>query len=385
MSLLIVFVYFAYPLVRYSFHNFKEDINIPDDLFLETSFTTNNEGHFCLPCTIKGKQVNMIVDTKAMCLMKKEDIAQYRGRYFSTHPISSQNVQGQKHRMELYSLSDFRIASFSMNPLFGAVTGDNYIYHLINEGVLGNNFLRRCNWKFINDNKSVHIFSGDTVRLQKESYGFTKITNGLEDGGAVLNISGLEKPIACTLDLGSNVDLLVNNETADKLKKQYPFKTIRALRKDNSQDSFYLFEGISIYWNKIPITDCQIVNKPNFSFQRNFIGAGLMHRFNFILEYSWDNNLYIQPCQGFEEVKPAPVVPAFGLNITERENRFIIHYLEQNGIAEKAGVELGDEVLALDSCAFTSEYLNKEFVQYTLKKKEITIRIKNKGELRLSL
>jgi hypothetical protein len=387
LSVLLLSVgYFLYPIVRYSAHNYQEFQRIPDELSLDIPFSY--DGHFSVPCTIDGKEVNLIVDTKAGCMMREEDIVKFHGSYFGRHSIPTKNVRGQWERMRLYSIPDFRIDTFSMKPLFGSVGKDNYMYHLVGSGVLGNNILRLCNWFFSIDEGRVRVFSTfNEKRLEQGSRGFHKIQNGLEDDGIISRIGSLKEELTFTLDLGNNVDVSVNNNVASRLKSLYPYKTFLTLRRDDSIDSLFVFDGVPVVWDGITIPNCQIANNPKFASNKNFFGAQLMHRFNFILNYSADqgDNLYIQPGKNFEQQRAKPMLSAFGVNIEEREQGIIVNRLELDGIAEKAGIALGDVVLELDGRAPKASLTSQDFIRYTADKKEIRLRIKGKGEMRLAL
>ena len=377
---------FLYPIVRYSAHNYQEFQRIPDELSLDIPFSY--DGHFSVPCTIGGKEVNLIVDTKAGCMMREEDIAKFHGAYFGRHSLSTKNVRGQRERMRLYSIPDFRIDTFSMKPLFGSVGKGNYMYHLVGSGVLGNNILRLCHWFFSIDEGRVRVFSTfNEKRLEQESKGFHKIQDGLENDGITARIGSLKEELTFTLDLGNNVDVLVNNNVASRLKSLYPYKTFLTLRRDDSIDSLFVFDGVPVIWDGITIPNCQIGHNPKFAYEKNFFGAQLMHRFNFILNYSANqgNNLYIQPGKDFEQQRAMPTISAFGVNIGERAQGFVVSRLELGGIAEKAGLTLGDVVQELDGRALNDSSVGQGFIRYTADKKEIRLRIKNKGEKRLSL
>ena len=377
---------FVYPIVRYSAHNFQEFQRIPDELSLDIPFSY--DGHFSVPCNIGGQEVNLIVDTKATCGMKEEDIARFHGVYFGRHSIPTKNVRGQRYRKRLYSFPDFRIDTFAMNPIFGSVGKDNYVYHLVGSGVLGNNILRLCSWLFSVDEGRVRVFSVlNDKRLEQESKGFHKIQNGLENDGITARIGSLKEELTFTLDLGNNVDVLVNKEVAAQLKKLYPYKVILTLRGDNSVDSLFVFDGVPVVWDGITIPNCQIAHKPKFASNKNFFGSQLMHRFNFILNYSGEEGdpLYIQPRKGFEAERAMPIISVFGLNVEEKEQGFVVSRLEADGIAEKAGLTLGDVVQELDGRALNDSSVGQGFIRYTADKKEIRLRIKGKGEKRLSL
>lgn len=387
LSVLLLSVgYFLYPIVRYSAHNYQEFQRIPNELSLDIPFSY--DGHFSVPCTIGGKEVNLIVDTKAPCIMKEEDIAKFHGAYFGRHSLPTKNVRGQRERILVYSIPDFRIDTFSMKPLFGSVGKGNYMYHLVRSGVLGNNILRLCNWFFSVDEGRVRVFSlFNERRLEQESKGFHKIQDGLENDGITARIGSLKEVLTFTLDLGNNVDVSVNKEVAAQLKKLYPYKTFLTLRRDDSIDSLFVFDSVPVMWDGITIPNCQITNNPKFASNKNFFGAQLMHRFNFILNYSADqgDNLYIQPGKNFEEQRAKPVLSAFGVNIEEREQGIVVNRLEPDGIAAKAGIALGDVVLELDGRAPRASLTSQDFIRYTADKKEIRLRIKGKGERQLAL
>ncbi len=387
LSVLLLSVgYFLYPIVRYSAHNYQEFQRIPDELSLDIPFSY--DGHFSVPCTIGGKEVNLIVDAKAGCMMKEEDIAKFHGAYFGRHSVPTKNVRGQWERMRLYSIPDFRIDSFSMKPLFGSVGKGNYMYHLVGNGVLGFNIMQQCNWLFSVDEGRVRIFSvANDKRLEQESKGFHKIQDGLENEGISARLGSLKEDLAFSLAIGVDAEVIVNNEVSAQLKKRYPYKVILRLRGDNSIDSLFVFDGVPVVWDGITIPNCQIANNPKFAFNKNFFGAQLMHRFNFILDYGADegNDLYIQPSKDFEQQRAKPVLSAFGVNIGEREQGIIVYRLEPDGIAAKAGIALGDVVLELDGRAPRALLTSQDFIRYTADKKEIRLRIKDKGEMRLAL
>ena len=387
LSVLLLSVgYFLYPIVRYSAHNYQEFQRIPDELSLDIPFSY--DGHFSVPCTIGGKEVNLIVDTKAGCMMREEDIAKFHGAYFGRHSLPTKNVRGQRERILVYSIPDFRIDTFSMKPLFGSVGKGNYMYHLVRSGVLGNNILRLCSWLFSVDEGRVRIFSvANDKRLEQESKGFHKIQDGLENDGITARIGSLKEELTFTLDLGNNVDVSVNKEVAAQLKKLYPYKTFLTLRRDDSIDSLFVFDSVPVMWDGITIPNCQITNNPKFAYEKNFFGAQLMHRFNFILNYSADqgDNLYIQPGKDFEQQRVLSIISVFGLSIEERAQGVIVSRLEADGIAEKAGLTLGDVVQELDGRALNDSSVGQGFIRYTADKKEIRLRIKGKGEKRLAL
>lgn len=260
--------------------------------------------------------------------------------------------------------------------------------NLMGNGVLGLNIMRQCNWLFSVDEGRVRIFSvANDKRLEQESKGFHKIQDGLEKEGISARLGSLKEDLAFSLALGVDAEVIVNNEVSAQLKKRYPYKVILALRRDNSVDSLFVFDGVPVVWDGITIPNCQIANDPKFAYEKNFFGAQLMHRFNFILNYSGEEGdpLYIQPRKGFEAERAMPILSALGLQIEARAQGFVVSRLELGGIAEKAGIALGDVVLELDGRAPRALLTSQDFIRYTADKKEIRLRIKGKGERQLAL
>ena len=429
LSVLLLSVgYFLYPIVRYSVHNYQEFQRIPDELSLDIPFSY--DGHFSVRCTIGGKEVDMGISTSGICLMQ-EDLKKYHAIYFGRAPLPARNVRGQWDWLRLYRIPDFRIDTFAMNPLFASVGKQNYMHLLVGDsvfednifqrskrifsvkegqvhvvialdeaeadirrddlmgnGVLGFNIMQQCNWLFSVDEGRVRIFSvANDKRLEQESKGFHKIQDGLKNDGISARLGSLKGDLVFSLAIGVNAEVVVNNEVAAQLKKRYPYKVILTLRGDNSIDSLFVFNGVPVVWDGITIPNCQITHSPKFAFNKNFFGAQLMHRFNFILDYGADegNDLYIQPGKDFEQQRAKPMLSAFGVNMGEREQGFIVYRLELGGIAAKAGIALGDVVLELDGRAPRALLTSQDFIRYTADKKEIRLRIKDKGEMRLAL
>ena len=409
--------YFLYPIVRYSVHNYQEFQRIPDELSLDIPFSY--DGHFSVRCTIGGKEVNMGISTSGICLMKEEDLKKYHAIYFGRAPLPTRNVRGQWDWLRLYRIPDFRIDKNNyMHLLVGDSVFEDNIFqrskrifsvkegqmhvvialdeakadirrdNLMGNGVLGFNIMQQCNWLFSVDEGRVRIFSvANDKRLEQESKGFHKIQDGLENEGISARLGSLKEDLAFSLAIGVDAEVVVNNEVAAQLKKRYPYQVILTLRGDNSIDSLFVFDGVPVVWDGITIPNCQIANNPKFAFNKNFFGAQLMHRFNFILDYGADegNDLYIQPSKDFEQQRAKPVLSTFGVNIEEREQGIVVNRLEPNSIAQKAGIALGDVVLELDGRAPRALLTNQDFIRYTADKKEIRLRIKGKGEKQLAL
>ncbi|MCD8184130.1 MAG: hypothetical protein LUE99_14800 [Bacteroides sp.] len=317
--------------------------------------------------------------------MKDTDIKKNGGIYFGKLPIESRNSYGEKYNPQLYYSPNFKMYTFPTAPLFKSTHKDNYIYHISDEGVLGVNMLEVCAWKFSVDDTKVKLFGNDdSLRLSEESKDFIKIENGLNKNAIKMRLGNPGIDADFTLNLGQSGEILVDNNVASELKKQYLYKTILTLKYDNGQDTMHIFEDVPLEWKGIKIEHCLVGNKPNFFYKQNFIGAKLMHRFNSILSFVFENedyddrDLYIQPSKDFNTFKCEPII-AFGMNIGIKDNCMKVVNLEEGGIAARNGIKLGDEILQIDSCTFEGKDIKNKFMQYAANKKEIKIQLKDRS------
>lgn len=314
--------------------------------------------YFRIPCSINGNQVSLIVDTKAPSLLREEDIEKHNLEYWGKMPISAENAYKDKNPILFYNCHDFKIQGCSFGqPIFQRVGRSNIIHHFIKEGLLGHNILALCYWKFSVDTQEVLLFSRkDSATIQSETKGYTQIPFGLIDDRIEITFPDLCQNQHFTLDLGFAGEIEINNALADSLMKTQPFKTIQTLRENNSTGIVHVFERQTIVWNGIVINNCQLINIPDVD--GNYLGAELMHRFNFILAYddyikhTKQEHLYIAPAKGFETMAAKPYTSKFGFAIESKDGKVYIANIEERGIAGQQGLKLGDEIRSIDHGSF---------------------------------
>jgi C-terminal processing protease CtpA/Prc len=115
-----------------------------------------------------------------------------------------------------------------------------------------------------------------------------------------------------------------------------------------------------------------------------------MKRFNFILAYSDPNSfissedLYIKPSKNFDQIKSAPTISAFGFSIGKRENRSTIIAIEENSIADIAGLKPKDILLGVDNGAFDlnkETVFNSDLIAYLADKKTVLLQVEREEKV----
>jgi len=357
---------------------------------IEKTLEIDSNGYYCIRGLINNhNDLDFIIDTRATCLMKAEDLERLQAKYWTNLPIKSKNFWGQRNETSLFIFDSFEIPPLPFGKtFFRKITNEDKIHKILYKNILGNNVLSLLNWKFSADDGKMVLFSKrDSILLKIEASGFIKIKNGI--GNSLQNPVKLIIPIGQNssmfqFDLGYSGEIRVNKKTFAYLSHIIPYKKILTY---NTNDTTYLFEKINIKWDSIIVPSCQIVHDPEVNM--NLIGAVFMHRFNFILAYedptekqsSWKlppNNLYIQPSKKFYEIKNIPYISDFGFNIRTIDSVVIVSRLEINGLAESAGLKIRDNILSIDNGIFDicNPVDNNKFIEYLANKKEVMVKIK---------
>lgn len=350
--------FFVYPIFRFTQYEGKQRDSMPESFSVRLPMVIDGENYFRIPCSINGNPVSLIVDTKAQSLLREEDIDKHNLEYWGRLPFSAENAYKEKEPIWMYRCDDFKIQGCSFGqPIFKRVGKNNIIHHFIQEGLLGYHILSLCYWKFSVDTQEVLLFGrNDSTTIQSETRGYTKIPFGLIDDRIEITFPDLCQNQHFTLDLGFAGEIEINNVLADSLMKTQPFKTIRTLRANNSVGIVHVFERQTVAWNGITIHNCELINIPDVD--GNYLGAMLMHRFNFILAYNniikhtKQNHLYISPAKGFETIVAKPYTSKFGFAIESKDGKVCIANIEERGIAGQHGLKLGDEIRSIDRGGF---------------------------------
>jgi hypothetical protein len=364
-------------------YNEKQIENLPDTFRVELPITIDSvSNYFSLSaCVNDSVNESFIIDTKMnTSSYKTEDIQKLNPHFWGKRPLNVTNSSGQQYKPNLYYFDKFSINELNLgNPLFSGIDTANTTYNIMYKNVIGTNILELLNWKFDLDNNKLILFGfKDNQLLENEIEGFDLIKNGLDYDKIKILFPKIKKVGNFTLDLGCGDEILVNKNMFRLLKQTHPYRKIIGVKK-----TLYLFENVDIQWGSIQIPNCQVFY--NSAFPKNIIGARLIKRFNFILNYRNQNtkylslnNLYIKPKVNFEKIDYIPAISDFGFIVDKRGDKYFVSYLEENGIADKLGIKLQDEIVCIEKQFF--DFSNQKLlIKFLLHKKQITIEIVRNG------
>jgi hypothetical protein len=357
--------------------------NLPDSFRVVLPVNIDDRGYFCINAKINNEyDMDFIIDTKAINLAREEDIKKIKTNYIGRSPLSTKNMYGQKEKFPLYYFDSFEIHPLKFNnPLFFSISATNHLHSMMYKNILGVNLLKHLQWKFSIDDQQMILFDNNNASLlNEETEGFFKIENGLRDNNIILNYSSETGDDHFTLDLGFLGEISINNESFKKINPYFPYKKILTDRAA-SIDTTYVFEGTEVKINNINVPNCQLIYTTKIN--RNLIGAKFMHRFNFVLAYSYykkgtsSEHLFIQPVKNFNSLTFEPYVNKFGFQIRKAEDGLIISGIEMNSLADSIGLKTGDRIYRIDDKVFDNASNNN----YISDKDTINIKIIRKDEL----
>jgi hypothetical protein len=236
---------------------------LPDTFRVELPLDIDHEGYFCVTSQINHQDdMNFIIDTKAYCLAKEDELIALNANYWGRFPLATTNAIGQKSKLPLYSFNSFNIGSLSFKePFFKGIPPDNYIYNIMYKKIVGVNVLNNLFWKFSIDDGQMILFSKkDTGLLRKEVTGFYKIENGLRNHKIRLSFLQNQRQDKFIFDLGFRGEIEINKKSFNRLSKQLPHRKFLITQTSTQNDTAYVFDGVDVLWNGILIPDCQVIH-----------------------------------------------------------------------------------------------------------------------------
>jgi len=383
MPLLLVAIYFLYNVCKIIIHQEKVGKSLPNKFRIEYPLVIDHKGYFSITGQINhSNNMEFIIDTKATCLAKEDDIENLNANYNGKFPIALKNAYGQKQKLSLYYFDNFALPPLSFDkPVFYSIPKSNHLYDMMYKNVLGVNILKHLFWKFsIDENKIILFSSKDTLLRKKETDEFIKIKDGLRKNNLTISIHAFDKQKNFTLDLGFLGEISINNECFKLLSKEFSYQKILTARA-STIDTTYVFENVGIKFDQFFVPNCQITYIPKIN--QNLIGARFMYRFNFILGYDYYNgkkshdDLYIKPIENFQNFNSMPYVSSFGFSINKLNNNFVISNIKIGSIAELANLKIGDKIGCIDSGNFkiNDSTVNKDLFLYLATKKSCKLSI----------
>ena len=379
--LVIACAYFVYAVIwiyRFNADQKRAVENVDSDFYQTSQLIRDPNGYFGIVATINNLCADtLLIDTQASTsLAKQELLDKYEAEYWKRKPIPTFNFYKQTYFSKLYRVNEIGIGDCTLKDVvFTSVPKDNGMYNALYRTVLGRTIIENMGWKFDLDKNEMTLFSLENKNLLKrEAEGFTLVKNGIND----LSLYGEQTDsLQLIFDLGSNYDMLIDQTVYEKLRKHQTPRRYAIFRREGLTDMVEEFQGITMYCNGIAIPDCTLDYIP--SINKNVAGNIFAGKMNFILA---GEDLYIK-----QRVDTIPTNQAklsvLGLSLNLRGNAVCVTALEINGLAETAGLKLGDKVIAVDNGAISVDAMsvsNGKLERYIQQVDRLTLEIERNGE-----
>ena len=353
ICILIYFVYISIWVKNFNAEQRSAVENI-DSEFIQTSpIIRDPNGYFGVAAIINGQYTDtLLFDTQASTALAKQEILdRYEAEYWKRKPMPTFNFYKQVYFSKLYRVNNIQLGDCELKRVvFTSVPKDNGMYNTLYRPVLGRAIMGNIGWKFNMDSNEMTAFSlKNEDILKQETEGFTLAKGGVNN---LPLYSKQTDSLDLMFDLGSNYDIIIDKNTYEKLRMSHSQRTYTNYRREGLTDTIAEFRGITMFCNGIVIPDCTLSYIP--SIDKNVAGNIFAGKMNFILV---GKNLYVKQCADILPTIHDGLSP-LGLRINVRNNAVCVTALEINGLAEEAGLMLGDKVIAVDNGAINTDIMS---------------------------
>lgn len=381
ICILIYFVYISIWVKNFNAEQRSAVENI-DSEFIQTSpIIRDPNGYFGVAAIINGQYTDtLLFDTQAStALAKQENLDRYEAEYWKRKPMPTFNFYKQVYFSKLYRVNNIQLGDCELKRVvFTSVPKDNGMYNTLYRPVLGRAIMGNIGWKFNMDSNEMTAFSlKNEDILKQETEGFTLAKGGVNN---LPMYSKQTDSLDLMFDLGSNYDIIIDKNTYEKLRMSHSQRTYTNYRREGLTDTIAEFRGITMFCNGIVIPDCTLSYIP--SIDKNVAGNIFAGKMNFILV---GKNLYVKQCADILPTIHDGLSP-LGLRINVRNNAVCVTALEINGLAEEAGLMLGDKVIAVDNGAINTDIMSVasgKLEKYIQQADGLTLEIERNGKIQM--
>ena len=378
ICILIYFVYISIWVKNFNAEQRSAVENI-DSEFIQTSpIIRDPNGYFGVAAIINGQYTDtLLFDTQASTALAKQEILdRYEAEYWKRKPMPTFNFYKQVYFSKLYRVNNIQLGDCELKRVvFTSVPKDNGMYNTLYRPVLGRAIMGNIGWKFNMDRNEMTAFSlKNEDILKQETEGFTLAKGGVNN---LPLYSKQTDSLDLMFDLGSNYDIIIDKNTYEKLRMSHSQRTYTNYRREGLTDTIAEFRGITMFCNGIVIPDCTLSYIP--SIDKNVAGNIFAGKMNFILV---GKNLYVKQCADILSTIHDGLSP-LGLRINIRNNAVCVTALEINGLAEEAGLRLGDKVIAVDNGAINTDIMSVasgKLEKYIQQVDSLTLEIERNGK-----
>ena len=379
ICILIYFVYISIWVKNFNAEQRSAVENI-DSEFIQTSpIIRDPNGYFGVAAIINGQYTDtLLFDTQASTALAKQEILdRYEAEYWKRKPMPTFNFYNQVSFSKLYRVNNIQLGDCELKRVvFTSVPKDNGMYNTLYRPVLGRAIMGNIGWKFNMDSNEMTAFSlKNEDILKQETEGFTLAKGGVNN---LPLYSKQTDSLDLMFDLGSNYDIIIDKNTYEKLRMSHSQRTYTNYRREGLTDTIAEFRGITMFCNGIVIPDCTLSYIP--SIDKNVAGNIFAGKMNFILV---GKNLYVKQCADILPTIHDGLSP-LGLRINVRNNAVCVTALEINGLAEEAGLMLGDKVIAVDNGAINTDIMSVasgKLEKYIQQADGLTLEIERNGKI----
>lgn len=382
ICVLIYLVYIIIWIRNFNVEQSKAVENISVDFYQTFPIIRDPNGCFGVVATVNDQYTDtLLFDTQASTsLAKQEVLDRYEAEYWKRKPMPTFNFYKQVYFSKLYKVNDITLGNGKLEGvIFTSVPKDNGMYNALYRPVLGRAIMENIGWKFDLDSNEIVMFAPDNEQLlQHESKEFTLAKEGVND---LQLYSEQTDTLNVMFDLGSNYDIIIDKTVYEKLRKRQTPRMYTNYRREGLTDTIAEFHDITMFCNGIAIPDCTLSYIP--SIDRNVAGNIFAGKINFILA---NGDLYIKKRTdgALQPIKDG--LPSLGLRLNVRNNTICVTALEINGPAEKAGLMLGDKVIAIDKGAIEFDIMSVSsgrLESYIRQAKSLTLEIERNGKRKI--
>lgn len=381
ICILIYFVYISIWVKNFNAEQRSAVENI-DSEFIQTSpIIRDPNGYFGVAAIINGQYTDtLLFDTQASTALAKQEILdRYEAEYWKRKPMPTFNFYKQVYFSKLYRVNNIQLGDCELKRVvFTSVPKDNGMYNTLYRPVLGRAIMGNIGWKFNMDRNEMTAFSlKNEDILKQETEGFTLAKGGVNN---LPMYSKQTDSLDLMFDLGSNYDIIIDKNTYEKLRMSHSQRTYTNYRREGLTDTIAEFRGITMFCNGIVIPDCTLSYIP--SIDKNVAGNIFAGKMNFILV---GKNLYVKQCADILPTIHDGLSP-LGLRINVRNNAVCVTALEINGLAEEAGLMLGDKVIAVDNGAINTDIMSVasgKLEKYIQQADGLTLEIERNGKIQM--
>ena len=381
ICILIYFVYISIWVKNFNAEQRSAVENI-DSEFIQTSpIIRDPNGYFGVAAIINGQYTDtLLFDTQASTALAKQEILdRYEAEYWKRKPMPTFNFYKQVYFSKLYRVNNIQLGDCELKRVvFTSVPKDNGMYNTLYRPVLGRAIMGNIGWKFNMDSNEMTAFSlKNEDILKQETEGFTLAKGGVNN---LPMYSKHTDSLDLMFDLGSNYDIIIDKNTYEKLRMSHSQRTYTNYRREGLTDTIAEFRGITMFCNGIVIPDCTLSYIP--SIDKNVAGNIFAGKMNFILV---GKNLYVKQCADILPTIHDGLSP-LGLRINVRNNAVCVTALEINGLAEEAGLMLGDKVIAVDNGAINTDIMSVasgKLEKYIQQADGLTLEIERNGKIQM--